>query len=179
VPPLKTRTLPQVSLSPFNLAVPLKSRTPKVSLSPFKFRIQVSHFPFKSRAFPSSLASPRKVSLSPFKSRTFPSSLALAPQDVLSPSDSLNKIMLPSRYRTTFLFVVLLTLTLTYLPMLVSSFPIVAFQDLSSHASKSNSSYIDDQVVFDVSPTFGTPRNCATTDKVFDLTSFQYYSSHC
>ena len=84
--------------------------------------------------------------------------------------------MLPPSYRATFVFVVLLTLILTY-PMPVSSLPIVALKDRISHAS--NSSYADDQLVFDVSFTLGMPRNCASTDKVFDLTSFQYYSSPC
>jgi len=47
---------------------------------------------------------------------------------------------------------VLLTLILTYLPMPVSSLPIVIFQDRNIHAS--NSSYVDDKLVFDVSFTF-------------------------
>ena len=101
-----------------------------------------------------------------------------ATQDTLSPlAIHQPTVMLPSRYRATFAFLVLLTLILTYLPMPVSSLPIVTFQDRNSHAS--NSSYINDQLVFDVSFAFGKPRNCATTDKVFDLTSFQSYSSHC
>lgn len=45
---------------------------------------------------------------------------------------------------------VLLTFILTYLPMHVTSLPIVVFQDRNSHAS----SYIDDQLVFDVSFAF-------------------------
>jgi hypothetical protein len=73
--------------------------------------------------------------------------------------------------RTTFIFLVLFNLILTYVPMPVSSLPIVVFHDRISHAS--NSSYIDHQLVFDVSFTFGTSRDRATI-KVFDLklTSF-------
>ena len=80
--------------------------------------------------------------------------------------------MLPSLKRTTFFFMVFLTLILTYVPMPVSSLPIVVFHDRISNAS--NSSYIDNQLVFDVSFAFGTSRDRTTTDKVFDLrlTSF-------
>jgi len=80
------------------------------------------------------------------------------------------RTMLHPLKRTTFVFVVLLTLILTYFPKPVSSLPIAIFYSRISHAS--NSSYIDYQLVFDLSFAFGTPRDRATTDIVFDLTSF-------
>jgi len=60
--------------------------------------------------------------------------------------------MLPSLKRTTFIFLVLLALILTYVPMPVSSRPLAILHDRNSHTS--NPSYIDDQLVFDVSIAF-------------------------
>jgi len=59
--------------------------------------------------------------------------------------------------RTTFIFVVVLTLILTYVPAPVSSLPIVIFQGQGWNSHASNSSRIDDKLVFDVSFGFGTP----------------------
>jgi hypothetical protein len=85
--------------------------------------------------------------------------------------------MLPSLKRTTFIFLVLLALILTYVPMPVSSRPLAILHDRNSHTS--NPSYIDDQLVFDVSIAFGTPRDRATTDSVrSNVSRFQYYSLH-
>jgi hypothetical protein len=65
--------------------------------------------------------------------------------------------MLPSLKRTTFIFVVVLTLIFTYVPAPVSSLPIVVFQGQGRNSHASNSSYIDGKLVFDVSFAFGTP----------------------
>ncbi len=73
--------------------------------------------------------------------------------------------MLSSLYRTTAFFLITLILILTYLPMRVSSFPIVVFQDRSTYIP--NSSYLDDKLVFDVSFFLGTPKRLAITVKVF------------
>jgi hypothetical protein len=67
--------------------------------------------------------------------------------------------MLRSLKHTAFIFMVLLTLILTYVPTPgVLSLPIVVFQD---HSHAYNAPYIDDKLVFDVSFAFGTPRRFA------------------
>ncbi len=79
--------------------------------------------------------------------------------------------MLPSRCRTAFVFLVTLTVILSYLPMPVSSLPIMAFQDRESYTS--SSSYNDDKLVFDVSFGLGTPSQIVPPQlKRFCLTFF-------
>jgi hypothetical protein len=72
------------------------------------------------------------------------------------------KTMLPSLYRTIAFFLITLTFILTYLPMPVSSLPIVIFEDRTSY----------DKLVFDVSFFLGTSKRLAITVEVFYLTFF-------
>ena len=59
---------------------------------------------------------------------------------------------------TTFIFMVLLTLILSYVPKPVSSSPIVVLQD---HSHAYNTFHVDNKLAFDVSFAFGTPKRCA------------------